>query len=205
MKWLGYANDDNTWEPREHLADTEALQKWELQIDLVRRKKPKISDGMNSDGISAKHIGSINTGDTSDGTSDNRGIDKNDQHTGGNGGNVAYVDDVFPNLEIRNTSFVPVTGSLNSEKGDVVEPTTNYYYDVNSVEPTTNHNGVDPTTYMEAVTRPDADKWKKAIATELSSIEENGTWKIVTLPPGKKPIGSKWVFKRKLNVDSSID
>jgi len=29
VKWLGYSDEDNTWEPHEHVADTEALLKWE--------------------------------------------------------------------------------------------------------------------------------------------------------------------------------
>ena len=33
----------------------------------------------------------------------------------------------------------------------------------------------------------------------------NNTWTFVKLPPGRKAIGSKWVFKVKENVDGSID
>jgi hypothetical protein len=32
---------------------------------------------------------------------------------------------------------------------------------------------------------------------EMDSIEENGTWSLVDLPPCRKPIGVKWVFKVK--------
>jgi hypothetical protein len=32
---------------------------------------------------------------------------------------------------------------------------------------------------------------------EMESIKENGTWSLVDLPPGRKPIGVKWVFKVK--------
>lgn len=32
---------------------------------------------------------------------------------------------------------------------------------------------------------------------ELSSLEDNNTWKITTLPPGKHTIGNKWVYKVK--------
>jgi hypothetical protein len=31
----------------------------------------------------------------------------------------------------------------------------------------------------------------------MDSIEENGTWSLIDLPPGRKPIGVKWVFKVK--------
>ena len=33
----------------------------------------------------------------------------------------------------------------------------------------------------------------------------NKTWKLVDLPPGSKPIGCKWIFKRKMKVDGTID
>jgi hypothetical protein len=32
---------------------------------------------------------------------------------------------------------------------------------------------------------------------EMDSIKENGTWSLIDLPPGRKPIGVKWVFKVK--------
>ncbi|KAH9299553.1 hypothetical protein KI387_031235, partial [Taxus chinensis] len=33
----------------------------------------------------------------------------------------------------------------------------------------------------------------------------NQTWELVDLPPGKKSIGYKWIFKKKYKVDGSID
>ena len=34
---------------------------------------------------------------------------------------------------------------------------------------------------------------------------KNGTWELVDLPHGVKPIGLKWVFKLKRNLDGSIN
>jgi hypothetical protein len=39
--------------------------------------------------------------------------------------------------------------------------------------------------------------WRKAMMEEMDSIDENGTWSLIDLPPGRKPIGVKWVFKVK--------
>lgn len=36
------------------------------------------------------------------------------------------------------------------------------------------------------------------------ALEDNKTWKLVTLPPGKIPIGCKWVSIVKYKVDGSI-
>lgn len=40
---------------------------------------------------------------------------------------------------------------------------------------------------------------------ELKALRENQTWYIVELPPSKKGIGSKWVYKEKFNSDGSLD
>ena len=48
-------------------------------------------------------------------------------------------------------------------------------------------------------------KWNKAIKTEIESIEKNYTWTLVDLPKGAKPIGCKWIFKKKYHPDGSID
>ena len=63
----------------------------------------------------------------------------------------------------------------------------------------------DPSFYFEAIFPPDALLWKKAIKIELDSILKNQTWKLVDLPSGEKPIGYKWIFKRKYFPDGSIE
>ena len=34
---------------------------------------------------------------------------------------------------------------------------------------------------------------------------DNHTWELVNLLPGNKPLGSKWIFKRKVKADGTID
>ena len=41
--------------------------------------------------------------------------------------------------------------------------------------------------------------------TELHALEQNHTWDLTYLPPGKSPIGSKWVYKTKLHPDGTVD
>ena len=38
----------------------------------------------------------------------------------------------------------------------------------------------------------------------MDSVLSNNTWVLVDLPTGSKPIGCKWVFRRKFNIDGSI-
>ncbi|GKD71962.1 zinc finger, CCHC-type containing protein, partial [Tanacetum coccineum] len=50
----------------------------------------------------------------------------------------------------------------------------------------------------EEVTKKDVAFWKEAINDEMDSIMGNNTWVLADLPPGCKPLGCKWIFKRKL-------
>ena len=54
----------------------------------------------------------------------------------------------------------------------------------------------DPTTFQEAAKHL---RWKEAMDAEISSIEKNQTWSLVTLPDGAKAIGVKWIYKTKFN------
>jgi hypothetical protein len=46
--------------------------------------------------------------------------------------------------------------------------------------------------------------WNKAMDEELDQIEKNGTWELVPRPKNKNMIGSKWVFRNKLNKDGQV-
>ena len=40
--------------------------------------------------------------------------------------------------------------------------------------------------------------------SEMDSIMSNGTWEVIERPYGYKPVGCKWVFKKKLRPDGTI-
>ena len=63
----------------------------------------------------------------------------------------------------------------------------------------------EPTTYAEAMSRPDADLWNTAIKAEYQSLQTTGTYRLTHLPAGRQAIGCKWVFKIKRHADGSID
>jgi hypothetical protein len=60
-------------------------------------------------------------------------------------------------------------------------------------------------TIEEAFCSPDADLWQEAIRSEMDSIMSNRTWEVVERPYGCKPIGCKWVFKKKIRPDGTIE
>ena len=60
-------------------------------------------------------------------------------------------------------------------------------------------------TIDEAYSSLDADFWKEAVQCEMDSIMANGTWEVVKCPYGCKPMRFKWVFKKKLRPDGTIE
>jgi hypothetical protein len=61
------------------------------------------------------------------------------------------------------------------------------------------------TSISEAYASLDADYWKEAVRSEMDSILANGTWEVTDRPYGCKPVGCKWVFKKKLRPDGTIE
>jgi hypothetical protein len=55
---------------------------------------------------------------------------------------------------------------------------------------------LEPKNFNEA--RKD-DHWVQAMNDELDQIEKNNTWEMVPRTEGKNIIGSKWIFKKKMN------
>ncbi|PHT72322.1 hypothetical protein T459_23107 [Capsicum annuum] len=51
----------------------------------------------------------------------------------------------------------------------------------------------------------DSSFWKEAVNSEIDSILSNHTWELVDLPLKNKLLGSKWIFKRKMKEDDTID
>ncbi|KAE8225489.1 hypothetical protein CF326_g7860, partial [Tilletia indica] len=60
---------------------------------------------------------------------------------------------------------------------------------------------LEPATYAEAKRRLDWGKWNKAMDEQMEALVGMHTWDVVELPPGRKAIGSRWVYKLKLDED----
>ncbi|KAJ1525556.1 hypothetical protein ONE63_010361 [Megalurothrips usitatus] len=61
----------------------------------------------------------------------------------------------------------------------------------------------DPQTVEEALSRPDAREWKRAMDEEMESLNRHGTWELVSRPDGRNVISSKWVFKLKTDASGT--
>lgn len=58
-----------------------------------------------------------------------------------------------------------------------------------------------PRTTSEALNH---QGWNGSMGEEIDTCHETGTWSLVPLPSGAKPIGSGWVHKVKLNADDTL-
>ena len=63
----------------------------------------------------------------------------------------------------------------------------------------------EPRNYQEAMEDPDSDKWTEASDEEMGSLKKNQTWVLVDRPKNQKPIGCRWVYKRKPGIDGVED
>ncbi|GJW13563.1 zinc finger, CCHC-type containing protein [Tanacetum coccineum] len=63
----------------------------------------------------------------------------------------------------------------------------------------------DPKTFDEAMKSWDVSFWKEVINDEMDSIMGINTWVLTDLPICCKPLSCKWIFKRKLKVDGTIE
>jgi hypothetical protein len=63
----------------------------------------------------------------------------------------------------------------------------------------------DPTNFAKAMESHDAEQWLKAMHEELDSISKNEVWDLTELLAGRKPVGCKWVLRKKYKADGSLD
>ena len=63
----------------------------------------------------------------------------------------------------------------------------------------------EPSTLKEAMESSQSNEWKQATDQEYQSLMKNKTWELVELPPDRKMIGCKWVFKVKHGQDARVE
>lgn len=60
----------------------------------------------------------------------------------------------------------------------------------------------DPVHFKEAVRQ---QCWLQAMEKELRALEDNETWILTQLPPGRKAIGCKWLYKTKYHPNGEVE
>jgi hypothetical protein len=139
---------------------------------------------------------------------------------------ATFFEDIFPMKGSSSSSNQEMPSSSSLELFTIPEPTISIEHSDNLVEdnneaPTRNKRqrttksfGDDfivylvddtPTSISKAYASQDADYWKEAVHSEMDSILANGTREITDRPYGCKPVGCKWVFKKNLIPDGTIE
>ncbi|GJS54888.1 hypothetical protein Tco_0628250, partial [Tanacetum coccineum] len=61
----------------------------------------------------------------------------------------------------------------------------------------------EPTSYKAAMLDSESNKLIDSMNAEIQSMMDNMVWVLVDLPPGCKIVGSKWLFKKKTDMDGT--
>ncbi|KAE8705011.1 Cytochrome P450 84A1 [Hibiscus syriacus] len=61
----------------------------------------------------------------------------------------------------------------------------------------------EPECYDEAMQVEDSVKWESSMKDEMDSLWSNQTWELAELPPGKKALHNKWIYRIKEEHDGS--
>lgn len=60
-------------------------------------------------------------------------------------------------------------------------------------------------TVKSALSGPERQQWSQAMVKELQALNNNGTWKLVDLPPGHKSLPVIWVLKKKVDSEGKVE
>lgn len=61
-----------------------------------------------------------------------------------------------------------------------------------------------PQNYEDIKGRPDEKQWLEAVQEEIDNLNKNNTWYLTKLPPYKRTISCRWVFRIKRNEEGNI-
>ncbi|GJR51808.1 retrotransposon protein, putative, ty1-copia subclass [Tanacetum coccineum] len=62
----------------------------------------------------------------------------------------------------------------------------------------------EPTSYKAAMLDQESNKWLNTMNAEMQSMIDNKVWVLVDLPPNCKTVRSKWIFKKKTDMDGIV-
>nr|GFA37599.1 hypothetical protein [Tanacetum cinerariifolium] len=146
----------------------------------------------------------------------------NNTHPGGNVQNETYYTNDFDDSKINfDTKEVPFNNLRRSSRQTKIPSSLNDFiverkvkYGVEGVINYANLNpdsicfatalnkSIEPTCYEEAVLD---SNWIDAINSEIKALNKNHTWIITDLPPRRKAIGNKWIYKIKYKSSDDIN
>lgn len=124
-----------------------------------------------------------------------------------------YVDDSHSVRELDDLETAILDGPVNITPDNVHAPVNtqaNAEADTHHISAAAqvafnndDHSG-DPISVAEALASTEREHWVTAMLAEIDNLEGKGTWSEAVMPPGRKAITAKWVFKRKRNADGVV-
>ncbi|XXG53381.1 hypothetical protein AAC387_Pa03g1479 [Persea americana] len=105
------------------------------------------------------------------------------------------------NPPIPNLVVTPVP----RRSGRIVRPPDRFSFLGESYETIPEELEQDPCNYNEAINDIDSGRWQEAMKAKMESMYSNQVWTFVDLPANIKPIGCKWVYKRKRGPDGRVE
>ncbi|GKD83919.1 retrotransposon protein, putative, ty1-copia subclass [Tanacetum coccineum] len=102
-------------------------------------------------------------------------------------------DDVDPQTDV-----IPVRRSAR-----IPQAPERYGFYIDAEEHELGDHG-EPPNYRAALSDLESEKWLEAMNVEMQSMKDNQVWNLVDLPPNCKTVGSKWLFKKKTDMDGNI-
>jgi len=107
--------------------------------------------------------------------------------------------------------YVPVTveEEIDEEQSSGTTPTPNVIEHSARQASSMDSNKIDgwklpPKTIAAAHSSTDFAYWESAMTEELASLEEKGVGVLTPLPPGRKAVGSWWVYSHKYDENGQI-
>ena len=117
------------------------------------------------------------------------------------------VEAVYGILSLQTSSSFPDAVDVQTDSLVLMEPDiirTSCLAAVTPSRPRVFDLTKEPSSYSEAIARPDASAWRAAMAREEQSLKEMGAFEEVDLPPGQNTVGLIWVFANKTDADGVI-
>ncbi|XP_074342808.1 uncharacterized protein LOC141680498 [Apium graveolens] len=110
-------------------------------------------------------------------------------------------------FDMHSSNIEPHNHTSSNSSGHSISPPPPTRKSTRVTKPPTIYNEfadvlVELRTYTKASQDP---RWVAALDKELEALHANHTWNLVQLPPGKKAIGCKWVYKIKMREDGTIE
>ena len=135
--------------------------------------------------------------------------------------NTTNIEEIIVKIPEANRNEVAVENSMDDTLVDVIEPETNAVVEEKKKEYNLRSKSKlstnifdmfvstseipEPSTYEEAMKTEHFAEWQEAMDIEYESLMKNKVWVLCEMPPGRKLVDCRWVFKVKQNTDGSIE